>query len=176
MNLQHLCSAPHVTVYFDSWNNWLYVEWAGDLTLPAVQVACLEVAQCFVKRSFPRVLNSDAQVTSLSRDIAPWLARHYFPGLQVAGIEQLAWVYAPSLHGRRLAEQVLGQLPHLNVALFADVEDATNWLWQTRPAYTSGCALLPRPVAETALLIQVVARFKEALAEIGVTAEPAACA
>ncbi|MGI4833842.1 MAG: hypothetical protein ACRYFK_10315 [Janthinobacterium lividum] len=168
MNLQPLCSAPHVSVYFDSWNNWLYVEWEGDLTLPAVQYACLEVAQCFIEHAYPRVLNSDAQVTSLPWDITPWLAKHYFPGLALAGIKQLAWVHAPTVRGRNLAEQVLQQLPHLNVSLFRDIEDAASWLQQTRPDYVSGCALLPRPARQDTQLAQTVARFKQALEAAGV--------
>ena len=176
MNLRHLCSTSHVTVSFDSWNNWLFVEWKGNLTLSDVQYSCLEVAQCFVKHSYPRVLNSDAQVTSLPWEVAPWLAKHYFPGLELAGIEQLAWVHAPSLRGRSLAEQVLRQLPNLNIGLFADVEDATNWLQQTQPEYTSGCALLPRPVAAETQLAQTVAQFKQALDHIGVGTELAATA
>lgn len=174
MNLRHLCSAPHVRVYFDSFNNWLFVEWAGDLTLPAIQYACLQVAQCFIQHSYPRVLNSDAQVTSLPWEAAPWLSRHYFPGLELAGIEQLAWVHAPGVRGRTLAEQVLQQLPHLNIGLFAEMEEATSWLQQTRPAYVSGCALLPRPAATETQLVQVVTQFKQALDGIGVGAAPLA--
>lgn len=174
MNLQYLCDAPHVTVYFDSWNNWLYVEWTGDLTLPAVQYACLEVAQCFIDHFYPRVLNSNAQVTSASLEVASWLAEHYFPFMNLAGIEQLAWVHAPTLRGRSLAEQALWRLPHLNVGVFADIEDATSWLRQTQPEYISGCALLPRPAARTAQLRQMIAQFKQALAQMGINVERAA--
>lgn len=174
MNLLPLCAAPHVRVYFDSWNNWLYVEWEGKLTLPVVQYACLEVAECFVQHAYPRVLNSDAQVTSLPWEVGPWLAKHYFPGLKLAGIEQLAWVHAPTMRGRSLAEHVLRQLPTLNVGLFSDVEQATSWLQQTRPDYTSGCALLPRPTAQEAELQQTVRQFRQSLANNGITAELAA--
>ena len=168
MNLHHLCSAPHVTVYFDSWNNWLYVEWEGDLTLPTVQYACLEVAQCFVKHSYPRVLNSNVGITSLSWDVAPWLSQHFLSGLALAGVKQLAWVHAPTVRGRDLAEHVAQELQHLHLALFSDVEEAATWLQHTRPEYVSGCALLPRPAAVETQLAQTVDHFKQALAKIGI--------
>ncbi|MDO7884339.1 hypothetical protein [Hymenobacter cheonanensis] len=174
MNLIHLCSAPHVTVYFDSWNNWLYIEWEGALTLTAVQYACLEVAECFVKHAYPRVLNNDVQITSLPWEVAPWLAQHFFPNLRLAGIEQLAWVHAPHVRGLGHATQVLQQLPHLHVGLFADMEEATIWLQQTNPAYAGGHTQLPRPLAEETLLAQAVAQFRQVLAAIGVNAEAAA--
>jgi hypothetical protein len=174
MNLKFLCSAPHVTIYFDSWNNWLYVEWEGELSLQAVQYACLEVAQCFVKHAYPRVLSSDAQVTSLPWEAVPWLTTHFFPYLELAGIEQLAWVHAPIVRGLSLATQVMQQLPHLNIGLFADIEEATNWLQQTNPAYVSGSALVPRSLDEETLLAQTVVHFKQALEHQGVNAELAA--
>ncbi|MGI4762528.1 MAG: STAS/SEC14 domain-containing protein [Janthinobacterium lividum] len=174
MNLTQLCAAPHVTIYFDSWNNWLYIEWEGELTLAAVQYACLEVAQCYVKHSYPRVLNNDAQITNLPREVAPWLAKHFFPNLKLAGIEQLAWVHAPTVRGLSHATQVLQHLAHLNVGLFADIEQATSWLQLSNPTYQTGCALLPRPLAEETQFAQAVAQFKHALQERGVTAEVAA--
>lgn len=174
MNLKLLCTAPHVNVYFDSWNNWLYVEWVGDLTLAAVQYACLEVAQCFVKHAYPRVLNSNTQVTSMPWDVAPWLIKHFFPGLHAAGIEQLAWVYAPNVQGHGMAAQVVQQLPTLNIGLFNDIEQATSWLQKTNPAYETGGVLLPRPGAEEELLAQTVGHFKEYLVSIGVDANAAA--
>ena len=176
MNLQHLCSAPHVTVYFDSWNNWLYIEWEGALTLPAVQYACLEVAQCFVQHAYPRVINNDSQITSLPLETASWLGKHFFPYLKQAGIEQLAWVHGCTVRGFGHASQVLQQLPHLEVGLFSDMEEATRWLAQTNPAYAGGHLQLPRPVAEEMLLSQTVAHFKQALEDIGVNAEAAAYA
>lgn len=176
MNLTHLCSAPHVTIYFDSWNNWLYVEWEGALTLPALQYACLEVAQCFVKHAYPRVLNNDVQLTSLPWEAAPWLARHFFPNLKLAGIKQLAWVHAPTVRGLSHATQLLQELPHLNVGLFADMEQATSWLQQSNPAYETGRILLPRPLAEETLLARTVAQFQQTLQALGVTAESAAAA
>ena len=166
MNLQHLCSARHVTVYFDSWNNWLYLEWEGELTLPEVQQACLEIAHCFISHSYPRVLNNNTNLTSVEWDVAPWLVQHFFPYLSLAGVEQVAWVHASSVRGRSLAEYALSRLSaEVAVALFSDLEDAVSWLQNTRPEYTSGCSLLPRPAAPDSKLQQAVQAFEQELAE-----------
>lgn len=165
MNLQLLCASAHVTVSFDSWNNWLYLEWEGDLTLPAMQQACLELAHCFVGHAYPRVLNNNAHVSSVDWDVIPWLVQHFFPYLRRVGIEQIAWVHGPTVRGQALAEQSLSYLTtQLAVALFRDVEDAVSWLQQTRPAYVSGCALLPRSAAYDAQLVQTVQAFTQELA------------
>jgi hypothetical protein len=170
MNLKLLCSAPHVTIYFDSWNNWLYIEWEGALTLPAVQYACLEVAECFVKHAYPRVLNSNAQVTAMPPDILPWLTRHLLPYLELAGIKQLAWVHAPITLALGLGLQVAEGLPHLNIGVFSDLENAASWLQQSNPVHTGGHRQVVRPASEGTLLTRAVAQFKQALAEHGITA------
>ena len=164
MNLQHLCSAPHVTVYFDSWNNWLYLEWEGELTLPEMQHACLAIAHCFVTHAYPRVLNNNAQITSVEWDVAPWLAQHFFPYLGLAGIEQMAWVHGTSLRGRDMAEYTLSRLStEVKVAVFGDLEDAVSWLQQSRPEYVSGCALLPRSATKDLALLRTVEAFEQDL-------------
>lgn len=170
MNLKLLCSAPQVTIYFDSWNNWLFIEWEGALTLPAVQYACLEVAECFVEHAYPRVLNSNAQVTEMAPEVMPWLTKYLLPYLELAGIKQFAWVQAPIMLAMGLGVQVFEQLPHLNIGVFADLEGATSWLQQSNPAYTGGHVPLPRPATESPLLAQTVENFKQALAQHGITA------
>ena len=168
MNLKHLCATPHVTVYFDSWNNWLYVEWQGALTLAAAQYACLEVAECFVEHAYSRVLNDDSQLTSLSPEVAPWLSKHFFPHFGLAGIKQLAWVHAPHLPGLTHATHIIQQLPSLNISLFADIEQATRWLQHSNPAYAGGHRQLPRPLAEATLFAQTVRQFRQELRAVGI--------
>lgn len=164
MNLNKLCEAPNVTIYFDSWNNWLYLDWYGELTLPVVRYACLEIGRCYLGHSYPRVLNSNTQVTHIDWQVPAWLAHEFLPILELAGVEQMAWVYGPTLRGRDMAHETLRRLPALGVALFDDIEDAVAWLQQTHPDYASGCALLPRPLAASAKLTELVNAFARRLA------------
>lgn len=176
MNLRPLCSAPNVDVYFDSWNNFLYLEWAGELQLAAVQQACLEIARCFVAHAYPRVLNNNAQIVRVEPDVTPWLAQHFLPYLGLAGVQQFAWVYGPSPRGQELGQQVLRFLsPQVQVALFADAEEAVAWLQQMRPGYTSGCELLPRPPAaqHNAKLKFLLKSFEQEVAATRVAPAPA---
>lgn len=163
MNLQKLCEAPNVTVYFDSWNNWLYLDWYGELTLPTVQHACLEIARCYLGHAYPRVLNSNTQVTHVDWQVSAWLASAFLPALELAGVAQIAWVCGPTLRGRDMAHETRNRLDSLAIALFDDIEDAVAWLQHTQPEYTSGCALLPRPMATSTKLAAMVDAFAEQL-------------
>lgn len=159
MNLQHLCSAPHVTIYFDADNQWLYIEWEGELQLPDVQHACLEIAHCFVKHPYVRVLNNNAQVLSASYDVAPWLAQHFLPYLHLAGVERMAWVVAPTLRGALVAQHTVHRLPHeLAIALFTDLEDAVHWLQQSTSAPLTAMPLQVRVEAKLGKAVQALER------------------
>lgn len=162
MNLQHLCAAPHVTVYFDSWNNWLYVEWEGELTLPVVQQACLEIARCYLSHAYPRVLNDNTHVTSISWDVASWLATQFLPALDLAGVQQIAWVCATTVQGRDAALATQSLLPHMAIALFDDVEEAVAWLQHVRPPHSAG-NLLPRPLQPGTKLDRAVQQLAQQL-------------
>lgn len=164
MNLQHLFASSHVTVSFDSWNHWLYLEWTGELTLPVMQQACVELAHCFVGHAYPRVLNNNANVAHVEWDVIPWLVQHFFPHMCQVGIEQVAWVHGPTVRGRALADQSLHYLnTKLEVALFSDVEDAVSWLQQTCPEYASGGTLLPRSAVYDAHIVRTVQAFTQEL-------------
>ncbi len=141
MNLQYLCSTPYVSVYFDATNNWLFVEWEGDLTLDRVQLGCLEIAHCYVHESYARILNSNLRVTSVTPDIAGWLASVFMPTLEQAGVRQLGWVIAPSLCGRNLVLDTISRCPYLGINMFEDVEDAVSWLQHHRPENAPGSGL-----------------------------------
>lgn len=135
MQLQLLFDTPPVSVYYDSFNDWLFVDWHGDLTLPLVQAGCLTISRCFLERSYPRILNNNCDVTSTSTNAPIWLADHFLPHLGLAGIEYLAWVCAPSPLLKHLAGQAVRELRAPVVAIFDDVAEAYTWLQHTRFAH-----------------------------------------
>lgn len=160
MNLTLLATeGPHLRAYHDSWNNWLYVEWSGELRLGATQRICLAMAECYLAYPYPRVLFSQAPVRGLAPDVPRWLARHFFPYLRQAGPQHVAWVCSPTPFSRAMAEMMLAQLPGLPARLFDDVPAAVAWL-QQQPAPRPQAAGPPAPSARLAAL---VAGFREQL-------------
>jgi hypothetical protein len=141
MNLQYLCSTPHVSVYFDATNNWLFTEWEGDLTLARVQLGCMEIAHCYLHSTYSRILNSNLRVTSATPDIAGWLASVFMPTLEMSGVQQLGWVTSPTLCGRNLVLDTLARCPQMGVTMFEDVEGAVSWLQHNRPDTAPGTSL-----------------------------------
>lgn len=142
MQLQLLNATSCLAIYYDSRYNGLYLDWAGELTLPAVQEACVAVAQCYLTRTYSRVLTSNLQLTAVGERVGTWLGEEFLPYLAVAGVEQVAWVSAPFLAGRHQAQTVVNRVPTLVINLFSTAEEAVAWLQQPHSAHVES-QLLP---------------------------------
>ncbi|QKG53534.1 hypothetical protein [Hymenobacter sp. BRD67] len=82
----------------------------------------------------PRVLNSNLQITNVDREVAAWMASNFMPYIDLAGIRQMAWVYAPSVRGQAMAHEIMARLPNATISLFNEMSEAVAWLEQTKPA------------------------------------------
>ncbi|GAA4028960.1 hypothetical protein GCM10022409_11340 [Hymenobacter glaciei] len=163
MQLQLLSDTPPVSVYYDCSNDWLFVNWHGDLSLPLVQAGCLAIARCFLERSYPRILNNNADVTSMDVSAPDWLAEHFLPHLGLAGIEYLGWVCAPIPKVKYLTSQAVRQLRSPVVAIFDDVDEAFSWLQHTRFAHLEAAATADSAFERQAELASRVAELSERL-------------
>lgn len=128
MELQLLQETPNVSIYYDCANQWLFLDWRGDLTLALVQDSCLAVAQYFLDAPYTRILNSNTGVTSMVHNVPTWLAREFLPYLRLAGIKHVAWVYSPNLRVKCYTDAALYTLDTPVVNVFDDVESAFAWL------------------------------------------------
>lgn len=164
MNLHHLCSAQCAEIYFDKTNNWVFVDWHGELTLDEVQHTSLGIARCFLAGYYPRVLNSNAQVTGISWEVSQWLASDFLPALTLTGVEQLAWVVPPMLRARNGILDMVNLFPHVAINLFEDIELAVGWLQQTAPEPPqTGCFIPGRSYNDELKLRYLVERFTQQL-------------
>jgi hypothetical protein len=136
MQLHLLHTTSCLSIYYDSCHDWLFLDWAGYLALPLVQEACVAVAQCYLQRTYSRVLSSNLQVTDISWNVATWLGTEFLPYLKAAGVQHVAWISAPSLVDRNLGQRELKLVPELGLNLFDNAEEAIAWL-QQRPSVQS---------------------------------------
>jgi hypothetical protein len=140
MDLQLLQETPSVSVYYDADNDWLFVDWRGELTLPLVQESCLLLAECILAHPYTRILNSNQNVTDFTLNVPIWLHQEYLPLLSHTDIEYLAWVYAPNMLLKPFIDKLVSKIEVPVVNLFDDVESAASWLEHTRFHYCHGNA------------------------------------
>lgn len=159
MTLELLRFSTHIHIYYDSFNDWLFVDWQGDVDVSAAQLACLELAYACLHRPYRRVLVSTVQVTGVGWEVPAWLANEFLPYLALAGVEQLACVSGRTARGRDVLQDLMNRLPPLPITVFDDLEMAVDWLQRTRPTRGTATGWPSRlPAAETKLH-QAVMRF-----------------
>lgn len=165
MKLHLLRQTTCLAVYYDLHNDWLYLDWQGELTLPYVQQACLELAACYLQRPYARILNSNEQVTEVSWNVAMWLVTDFLPHMRLAGIEHVAWVYSSSLRGHSMVTSVLNLLPGSLIAAFSTLAEAITWLEHTRLEQPRGYLLPRREHASQAKLAHEVLALRQRVAK-----------
>ncbi|RZK27932.1 MAG: hypothetical protein EOO61_22755, partial [Hymenobacter sp.] len=143
VNLHLLDQTKCLAIYYDSGNDWLFLDWHGNLTLQDVKEACVALAHCYLSRTYPRVLNSNTQLEGVSWSIAAWLVTDFLPHLSLAGVEHVAWIYSSTPSGRHVVQTIINWLPGFILNTFLDVEDAVAWLQHTRLAHEQSCPTYP---------------------------------
>jgi hypothetical protein len=161
MQLHLLAATACLSIYYDTNYELLFLDWAGELTLPAVQEACVAVAQCYLQRAYSHVLSSNLQVTAVGQRVSTWLGMELLPYITVAGVQQLAWVSAPALVSRDQAQEVVNRVPSVGLNLFDNTEEAVAWLQQTRFSASGGAAVPPRSTATQFRLSQGMQVIKQ---------------
>jgi hypothetical protein len=164
MHLHELFQTTCLSAYYDPSNDWLYLDWQGEPSLPDIQQACLTLAECYLRRPYSHILNNNEQVTGVSWNVAVWLATDFLPHMGLAGIEHVAWVYSSSLRGRTMVHTVLTLLPGSFITTFNYVADAVEWLQQMRPKSQADYELPKRTAAVQAKLAQEVQALRERIA------------
>lgn len=156
MKLHLLHQTKCLAIYYDSGNDWLFLDWHGDLTLQDTKEACVALAHCYLRRPYPRVLNSNAQLESVSWSIAAWLVADFLPHMSLAGVEHVAWICSATLSGRHVVQTIINWLPGFILNIFDDMEGAVGWLQHTRSTHPQGYAIPQRSPASQAKLAQEV--------------------
>ncbi|MGI4884031.1 MAG: hypothetical protein ACRYFR_03620 [Janthinobacterium lividum] len=151
MRLQLLQRIPCLTIYYDSFNNWLFLDWKGSVALPDVQAACLAVARCYLLRPYARVLNNYAPGVGVGGREAAWLAREFLPYLSLAGALHVAWVLSPVRPDHSRGQTVADGLSGPTVACFPYLEEAMAWLGQLGPAHAFESTAPRSPARQTQL-------------------------
>lgn len=140
MELQLLHETPNLSVFYDSANEWLFVDWRGDLTLALVQDNCVAMAQHLLDVRYARILNGNVGVTGMASNVPAWLAREFLPYLRLVGVQQVAWVHSPNLRVKCYTDAALHGLDAPSVYVFDDLESAVSWLRTTHrlPIFSAG--------------------------------------
>jgi hypothetical protein len=126
--MHSLFDSPHLTLWHDCTNQWLYVEWKGKQELETIKEICDYVLQHVPLTGFTKVLNDSTQAVGNWTAAAEWLGRDLFPRLSAVGFTHMAWVYALDFNSRFSIDSTLRCANSLTIVTFDDLDAACTWL------------------------------------------------
>ena len=124
-----LYDVPTLTISFDYVDEWLYLDWHGDLNDETAMAGALKLLELLQLERCTKVLNDNARITGLWADAARWGSDVFFPQLYAAGCRHFAWVYSPERYSQLSAELALEQTSAGIIFMpFHDLITAARWL------------------------------------------------
>ncbi len=82
-------------LYWDTENNWIYVDWKNRPKVETVKKGCEEMLKLLKEESCSKVLNDNSNVTGSWSAAAEWVAEDWFPRMIRAGLRKFAWIQSP---------------------------------------------------------------------------------
>jgi hypothetical protein len=128
MGLLTLLDEPHLTISYDSLNQWLYTDWVGVQNLRTLQLGSEQIIMHLQAEHCSKILNDNTRVSSIHVQARGWVERHFLQQLATAGLEYMAWVYSPDFDSRFTTALTLLRITHPVVVGFDDLVAAYAWL------------------------------------------------
>lgn len=145
MVLHPLLETSCLTIWHDSTNQWLYVEWTGDQSLETIQECCQYALAHLPLGQYTKILNDSTQATGNWAEAAQWLGKELFPQLATLGLVHMAWIYAADFNSRFAIDSTLRCATGLSIVTFDDMDAACAWLQQVDkgPKFPAGAPPVP---------------------------------
>ncbi|HEX8438488.1 hypothetical protein [Archangium sp.] len=128
MSRRLLYTSENLDIHHEEPDGWLYADWKGYQSVDMVKSGCEEMLRHLKALRLSKVLNDNTHVSGIWVGAAYWVATHWFPRMQEAGLRHFAWVQSPSRLSQISAETTLERAPSSPAVLFNDIASATEWL------------------------------------------------
>jgi hypothetical protein len=119
----------HLTIAYNSIDEWLYVNWRGYQNYDTVVTGCEKLLEVMKETACYRVLNNNTNLEGQWSTASKWGGEVWFPAMRAAGLQWFAWIYSPILFSRLSADKMLHctQNPDF-IHFFDDLDMAKDWL------------------------------------------------
>jgi hypothetical protein len=119
-----------VTVFWDSINKWIYVDWKNMPSKQTVIEGCKRILKLLVSKNASVVLNDNRKITGTWVLASRWVAEEWFPQIIASGLNKFAWIESQNsslsvISAKRSAKKYTNI-----IKLFKDSSEAESWLRQ----------------------------------------------
>ena len=131
MSQRILHDSPTLTIAYDYIDDWLQLDWHGNLDDESVMAGALKLLELLKQERCTKVLNDNTNITGLWADAAKWGSDVFFPMLYEAGCRYFSWVYSPERYSQLSAELAVQHTSaYIVIMTFRDTHTAAEWLRQ----------------------------------------------
>ncbi|OWP64200.1 hypothetical protein CDA63_05625 [Hymenobacter amundsenii] len=124
-----LHESPNLTISFSYLDDWLYLDWHGNLDDDKAMAGALKLLELLPQERCAKVLNDNTRVTGLWADAAKWGSDVFFPQLYAVGCRYFSWVHSPERYSQLSAELAVQQTAAgITFMAFNDLSMAAAWL------------------------------------------------
>jgi hypothetical protein len=129
MALRILHDVPSLTISYDYTDDWLYLDWHGNISDDDVMAGALKLLELLKQERCAKVLNDNSHISGLWDDAAKWGSDVFFPMLYDAGCRYFAWVFSSERFSQLSAELAVQRTTAgIGIMTFRDLTTAAEWL------------------------------------------------
>ncbi|MBX0291415.1 hypothetical protein K3G63_13270 [Hymenobacter sp. HSC-4F20] len=121
---------PHLRLYHDTSDNWLYADWRGPQTAATVREGAEVILAEVATNRYTKLLNDNTRLTLMHVTEEEWRSMRLLPRLFNTGLQYMAWVYSPDPRGRSHADYSVTQSGWPLLLTFEEYNIAAEWLRQ----------------------------------------------
>ena len=125
---------PGVEIEYDEDQKYLTVDWKGFQSFHSIKTGCYKLLDCINKHHCQLILNDNTNVMGTWGDAVDWVANDYFPVIEKAGVQYIAWIYSASMFSRLSADLTIESTNGKIVTkTFDNKADGLEWLLHEHP-------------------------------------------
>lgn len=118
-----------VTVFWDSRNKWISVDWRNSPSAETVRKGCCEILDLLIRQKASAVFNDNSRVTGPWVGASNWVAEEWFPRMIACGLKKFAWIESrTSTLSVISAKKSVRRNQSGVIRLFQDGLEAEKWL------------------------------------------------
>ncbi|RYY34037.1 MAG: PAS domain-containing sensor histidine kinase [Sphingobacteriaceae bacterium] len=124
---------PGLEIIYNKDAQYLRLNWRGFHSLHTVKAGCMRAIDALEKYHCHMILNDNTDVMGSWEDAVDWVSNEFFPAIEKAGLQYMAWVYSPSTFSRLSADLTIETIKaNIVVKTFDNEEPAKHWLGEMR--------------------------------------------
>lgn len=118
-----------ITLQFNTDKKRIDANWRGFQNRESVQRGCKLMLEMVIRFKCNKIVNDNREVLGTWSEASEWVGESFFPLLEKAGIEYLAWVFSTSVFSQLSAKKSVDvSVNNITTQFFTDISDAEKWI------------------------------------------------